>query len=248
MLKSKIDEVSNYIPNFSVKFFEYLKNLMTGKSGLIQITGAAGVGKSTFAQYFIGNMVLKYKGSALFLTAGKKFSDIRLNRMFSGIYWEKLKNYIYKEHMGSYYEQQSLIDRITSSNKDILPPDLKFIIIDSISHNFRYSLMKVVDVKKRARLINNFYEKQIFPLIMMGGRLKIFIVFIHEVSSIPNINKNVKFLYKVFNRIEDSIRINMELDSKNPLLKSGKISINYKDNVRNYRYKIKTKGIEINNI
>ncbi len=150
--------------------------------------------------------------------------------------------------MGTYYEQQSLIDRITSNRGEILPPDLRFIIIDSISHNFRYSLMKVVDVKKRARLINNFYEKQIFPLIMMGGRLKIFIVFIHEVSSIPNSNKNVKFLYKVFNRIQDSIKINMELDSKNSLLKSGKISINYKDNVRNYRYKIKTKGIEINNI
>lgn len=222
------------------KVIELLYNLFYERFNVLNISGKAGVGKSSFIQWLVGNMISKKLRSCVWISAGKKFSARRLNELFQKN--EKklnyLKNQFFTIHVTSYFDQFDKIKKIASSVIQ-MPPEIQFIVVDNVSFHIRYLLSTINDVKKTVKLIDSFFEKQIFPLKMFASRIKAKLIFVHEVSYNPKLDKTIKFLPGVFNRIE-SINITMISDEKN----DNYIEISAEGGLKTLQYKINNEGFE----
>ncbi len=217
----------------------YIFSFLFNGPKILQISGNAGIGKSTITQWIIGNIIAKKLSCALWITAGKNFSLKRLCDLFrnNNQKLKYIKANIFVSHVSSYFMQQLRIDAICSKEYEGLPR-VQFLVFDSISHHFRHRLNETSDAKQKIRLIDNFFEEQILPLQMFAIRINAFLVFIHEVSYSPKLSKNVKFLQKMFDRI-DSTMINLETDE----MGEKSIEIQYHKNKLNYNYEILTNKI-----
>ena len=201
---------------FCIKFIDFMSNLLQDNYQMIQVSGDAGSGKSTFVQFLVGHLISNKENlsSALWVNAGTPFSYKRLEDNFKDTP-EKLtyiKSNIFLTNISSYKKQQHLVNVLTTM-ENFFPLNAKFLIFDSISRNFRLKLMEFEEIKNKIKLINTFFTEQIYPLQMLASYIKINLILIHEVSYKPNLNKNVKFLHNLFNRI-DSITINLSKNSK----------------------------------
>lgn len=184
---------------------------------ILSISGESGTGKTTFALQLVGNFLTHtypYEECCIWVQAGESFPIKRLSRMFANTS-EKLsylqQNIFITPHntiLNTFFDQSQLFIKIINEHI-ILPPNLRFIVIDNISHHLRYEISKYKDIKVIISLIDDFYDSQLMPLIMFCQREGIYLLLLHEITYDPNADKNRSFLFKVYDRL-DTIKINLE--------------------------------------
>jgi hypothetical protein len=174
---------------------------------IISISGGAGTGKTSFAQFLVGNILTSnsfYNGSCLWVQASELFSHRRLSQLFVNDRLAYLKEKIYLYPHGKVLDAyDDLLNAISHLiDKDtILPPDLQFIVIDNISHHLRYKISQVQDISKVVATQDAFYDDLLLPLILYCQRTKIRLLLIHENTYVPKLGKNKPFFYKLYERI-----------------------------------------------
>ena len=224
-----------------------LKKLISNKN-IISISGQSGSGKTTLAQFLIGNLMTEeepFDKCCLWIQTSENFSKKRLFRMFNA--YPKKLGYL-KENIFitpkvksclTYSEQSSTLKKL-SDEIYLLPSKLKFIVIDNISHHLRYEVLRLTDIENRISMMNNFFDFQLYPLIMLCEREEINLILIHEISYNHNKDKEMTFFYKLYNRI-DSLNISLknEYNSKEKIMK-----LNYDDLSWSFRYFLVDQGLK----
>ncbi len=198
--------------------FEWIRTLISEKN-IISISGASGTGKTTLAQFLVGNILTHTKsymdmGSCIWIQASEAFPKKRLSKMFES-HPDKLKylseNIFVTPGSGpciTYSEQSEVLMKFSKDDFIVLP-NLKFIVIDNISHHLRYELSKTEDIRDIMSLRNRFFDEQLYPLIMFCLRENINLILIHEVSYNVNEGKEVPFYNGLYNRL-NSLRLILE--------------------------------------
>lgn len=245
LIKNNNTKFSDFIPNkneFCNEFIALIYNLLSNNSRIIQVSGKSGSGKSTFVQYLVGHLISNKENlsSALWINTGSPFSDKRLEHNFNEApeQLEYIKNNIFLTNISSYFKQQNLINELNSL-KDFIPINTKLLIFDSISYNFRLKLMKFNEIDIKIKLINSFFIEQIYPLQTFASLNRVNLIFIHEVSYKPKLNKNIKFLHKMFDRI-DSIMIKLEINEKREKI----LNLKYHNIEFDSKYNLSNNGFE----
>ncbi|MHA1660821.1 MAG: NB-ARC domain-containing protein [Promethearchaeota archaeon] len=230
-----------------VNILKNLKELLTTKT-VFSISGASGTGKTTLAQYLVGNFltsVKPYDYYAIWVQASESFSKKRLEKMFANSP-EKL-NYLKKnilitpkdKRCGSIFELSKTLNNIFNESS-LMPPNLRFIVIDNVSHHLRYESSKIKSIKCKVHFLNEFFNDSLFPLIMFCERNGINLVLIHEISYDPNTNRNVSFFHKLYDRIKSiNVFLSKEFYIEEKLLK---ITIDGHDSEWNLKYKLIDSG------
>ena len=121
---------------------------------LISISGKAGTGKTSLSLYLIGNLLTSltpYDGSCVWIQASEPFPKKRLGSMFRNDEGklEYLTNNIFVTPGNGPYTtfdlQLEALKRL-SKNNYLLPPDIKFIVIDNISYHLRFRFSQINDI------------------------------------------------------------------------------------------------------
>jgi len=226
--------------------FEGLKKLISKKK-IISISGQSGSGKTTLAQFLIGNLMTEeepYNGCCLWIQTSENFSKKRLFRMFNA--YPKRLGYL-KENIfitpkvkpcSTYLEQSNTLKKL--SEEIFLLSNLKFIVIDNISHHLRYEVLRLSDIESRISMMNNFFDFQLYPLIMLCEREEINLVLIHEISYSHNKDKEMTFFYKLYNRI-DSLNISLK---KEYISQEKIMEINYDELNWAFKYFLVDQGLK----
>ena len=84
----------------------------------------------------------------------------------------------------------------------LFPPDLRFIVLDNISHHLRFEISKVDDIRKRTSILDDFYNNILCPLILRCQREKITLILLHEVSFNVKLQKTLPFFHSLYKRIK----------------------------------------------
>lgn len=176
---------------------------------VISISGESGTGKTSLALYLIANLV-KNPVCCIWVQASEPFPRVRLEGMFRKNTDQQeyvLQNtYIApKKVMYSYSDQARFFSTLLDS---IFPPDLQFLIIDNISHHLRYELTIRLGIDKKVRLMNEFYDTVIYPLILKCQREKVILILLHEVSFDVSTQQTRPFFYKLYERIK-GVQLNL---------------------------------------
>ena len=190
------------------KILLWLNDYLKEGGQIISISGSSGTGKTTLAlQLVAGSLttIVPFEEQCLWIQGGECFPKKRLESMLrsepSSLNYV-LKNTFIIPPRNVFHD----FDEQTKSLHDLilqdLPPDLKYIVIDNISHHLRYRLAEVDDFPSRSKIVNKFFDEILFPLIMFCKRNEIHLILIHEVSQDPNTGKTRSFYYKLFNRIQ----------------------------------------------
>lgn len=215
-------------------------------NNIISISGPSGTGKTTLSLHLVGNL-LKHNepltDSCIWIQASEIFPKKRLEQLFENNLekLQYLQNNIFikpiKRPIKSLEEQNVLIENLIAPTT-LLPPSLKYIVIDNISHHLRYSLQHTSNAFK---LVNRFYDEQLLPLILFCNRENIRLFLIHEVTYSPKLNCIRPFFYKLYNRIKmiDIILKNM-LNDKRKIMKISSKNYQWK-----FHYTLGNSGIEI---
>ena len=131
---------------FSQKSYLYLIEALLKRHGILSISGPSGSGKTTFAQFIIGHQITSgsdFEDQALWVQSSEDFSRVRLESIFQedDDKLQHLKENIFvtpsNVACSNFTEQQLALAKIIDNNT-ILPPYLKFIVIDNISHHLRF--------------------------------------------------------------------------------------------------------------
>ena len=227
--------------------FEGLKKLIS-KKNIISISGQSGSGKTTLAQFLIGNLMTEeepYDKCCLWIQASENFSKKRLYRMFNA--FPKKIGYL-KENIfitpkvkscSTYLEQSSTMKNLSEENF-LLMSNLNFIVIDNISHHLRYEVLRLSDIERRISMMNNFFDFQLYPLIMLCEREEINLVLIHEISYNHKKDKEMTFFYKLYERINSlNISLKNEYNSQEKTME-----INYDDLNWSFKYFLVDQGLK----
>lgn len=226
--------------------FRGLEQLISVKK-IVSIAGSSGTGKTTFALQLIGNLLTQYRHfnySCIWIQASEIFPNRRFNKIFE-FFPEKLcylKEHIFitpkKSICKNYHTQRRTIENIVNRSM-ILPPDLKFIVIDNISHHLRYQIFKVDDLYRKISILNDFFNSFLLPLILLCMKENIVLILIHEVSYDINLAKKVPFFYKLYERI-DSIIIRLTQYFKT---NDKKMDVVFNGNRWVFKYRLEDKGL-----
>ena len=198
---------------------------------VVSISGKSGTGKTSFALYLVGSMV-NSPSCCIWIQASEPFPKIRLEAMFRDD--QEKANYLLKNTLiapprpfQSYSDQKNFFLPFVDS---FFPPDLKFIVIDNISHHLRYELSNQLEIKDKVNLMNLFYENIVYPLILKCQRERVILILIHEVSFDVNTQKTRPFFYKLYDRIKGlQIVLNKSLFSKERTMEinTGKKTVSF---------------------
>ena len=118
------------------------------RGNIVSISGESGTGKTTLALFIVGNLLThddQFEESCIWIQSSELFPIRRMTRMFEGEKLSHVKQSIYirpgNGTIKSYLEQCNIMGEIFNSTS-ILPPDVKFIVIDNISHHLRHVLFQ----------------------------------------------------------------------------------------------------------
>ena len=189
--------------------FSLLEGYLKERGQIISISGSSGTGKTTLAlQLVAGSLTAKppFEEQCLWIQASESFPKKRLESMLRSE--PKLLKYVLKNTFiipsrNVFHDFKEQINTLYTIPLQILPPDVKYIVIDNISHHLRYRLAEVNDFTSRSKIINHFFDEILFPLIMFCKRNQIHLIMIHEVSQDPHTGKTRSFYWKLFDRIQD---------------------------------------------
>ncbi len=214
------------------------------QEGIISIYGESGTGKTTLALQIISELMITHKSQnwqSVWIQASETFPKKRLQTM----YINERENIAYllkniflvpgKKPFSNITTQSAFLKNFETL---VLPPNLKFIVIDNISHHLRYAQANISVFQEKMKLMNEFFNHQLFPLIMFCLREKIILFLIHEVSFDPQSGQLKSYNNKLFERVR-CVEINL-LKSVGSQLKSMVVSIH---NIKKqYTYEISEKG------
>ena len=182
------------------------------KRRILNIAGKSGTGKTTLAQLLVGNgMDLEEGEKTVWIQASKTFPGKRFDQLF-GDRSAHLKENIFLIPNGpcdNMDAQLALISRIAAEDL-MLPPGVRFMVIDNISHHLRYEVgnAKISEIKF---LKNRFYN-ELQSLIFFGLREQITLVLTHEVSYNPEKDKTLPFCHKIYDKLDAvNVLLNKEL-------------------------------------
>ncbi len=190
-------------------FIQGLKKLCLCHN-IVSISGESGTGKTTLALFMIGKSLTDqkpYHDSCIWIQAGEKFPLKRLLHMFQAQKEESeyIKQNIFvipKENpIRTYGEQYSVIKNIINPST-ILPPSLRYIIIDDISHHLRFQITQYKNFSDVSSLLNTFYDTLLMPLILFCKRNRISLILIHEITYVPSLSCTKPFFYKLYDRLK----------------------------------------------
>ncbi|TFG28661.1 MAG: hypothetical protein EU532_04795 [Promethearchaeota archaeon] len=212
--------------------WQLIKNGFSNKK-IITISGVGGSGKTTLALYLVGNLLTLEnleEGSCIWIQASEAFPKKRLETLFS--YNLKKLDYLYnnifitpqRKMCANYFEQLNNFKKIISPNF-VLPPELKFIVIDNISHHLRYKISRSMNISQKMTIFNDFYNNYLLPMIFLCNREELRLILIHEVSSDIDTGKIRPFFHKLYDRLDQfQIILVKEFNSKSMELKFDKVS------------------------
>lgn len=227
------------------KLFLEIKNLLQSRM-LVSIYGKSGTGKTFLGLYLVGNLLTEkepYHYQCVWIQASEFFPSKRLSQLFQKDLKKLrfLRNNIFitplKKPFLSHQEQAAFISQIQHKT---LPPELKVIVIDNISHHLRYEISKYESISEKMSVLNDFYENQLFPLILYCQKDNIILILIHEVSYNPNLKKTIPFFHKLYSRIE-SIEIFLEKDLTSPY---KILNLTYLEYQKQVCYEIQNSGFQ----
>jgi len=192
-----------------VDFFIGMKRLLSYHN-IISISGESGTGKTTLALQLIGTFLTckkPYSDSCVWIQASEHFPLKRLVQIFheQKERLEYIQENIFVIPQNSpihTYDQQSLIIQHIIGPLANIPPSLKYIVIDNISHHLRYKLTQYNSPKDISSLQDMFYETQLMPFILFCKRNDIVLILIHEVTYSPKLERTRPFFYKLYDRIK----------------------------------------------
>ena len=220
---------------------------MISKNRITSIIGESSAGKTTLAIQLVANLMIQNEritNKAIWIQASEKFPKKRLITMYQNhpTVASNLLRRIYvipKEKPFSNITSQSTF--LKNFKNLILPPNVKYIVIDNISHHLRFAQANISDFKAKMKLMNEFFTQQLFPLIMFCLREKYRLFLIHEVSFDPKSGQLRTYNNQLFERIKGvEIYLSKAMGTK---LKSMKISM---DGVhKQYTYEISDQGLVI---
>lgn len=228
-------------------FISSIYNFLQNHKMIISISGESGTGKTTLALQLVGNILTKTKsdkGSCVWIQASEQFPKNRLLTLFK--HSPSKINYLLKnififpriKPFSNYKGQSTFFNELGTR---LLPPNVKFIVIDNISHHLRFAASLFSDLKTRAKLLDQFFNSQLFPVIMRCLRDNIILILIHEVSYNPSLEKTQPFFNKLYSRIQ-AININLS-KSFNSNVKEMKITCGDTLDGRKLNYEILDRGI-----
>jgi hypothetical protein len=174
---------------------------------VVSISGKSGTGKTSLALYLVGSYLTSstpYSESCVWVQASELFPKKRLETMFQKDQLEYLTRNIFiipSSGLFTSYQQQLAQLKKMSKNDFLLPPDIKFLVIDNISHHLRFKISQISDIAQRSHVINMFYDTILNPLIFRCKRELINLLLIHEVSFDVKLQRTRPFFSKLYERI-----------------------------------------------
>ena len=230
-------------------FISSIYNLSQRNRLVISISGKSGTGKTILALQLISTILTgenPYENSCVWIQASESFPKKRLISLFKtspGKLNYLLKNIFViprDKPFSNYTEQSTFFNELGTL---LLPSNVKFIVIDNISHHLRLAASLNLDVKGRVILLNQFFSSQLFPLIMRCLRDNIILILIHEVSFDPSSGKTQPFFNKLYSRIQTvSITLSKNFRSN---IKTMEIDCGDNSNGRRLNYEIRDSGISL---
>ena len=226
--------------------FEQLRKIISPHR-IISIIGESSTGKTALVLQLTANLIINSEyenGQAIWVQASEEFPKKRLLKMYQNHpkTLSYLLNQIYvipKDKPFSTIASQSKFFR--NFTNLVLPPGIKYIAIDNISHHHRLAQANNLDFHGKMKFMNNFFTQELFPLIMFCLREKLYLFLIHEVSYNPQLGQSRAYNYQLFDRVKGvEIHLSKTIGST---LKSMKISIEKVS--KQYTYEISDQGLII---
>ena len=231
----------------SSDFISSIYRLSQRNRSIISISGKSGTGKTTLALQLVSTILTNEKSlenSCVWIQASELFPKKRLISLFKTSPGKKnylLQNiFIFPRNkpFSNYREQSTFFNELGTL---LLPSNVKFMVIDNISHHLRFAASLYSDIKRKIILLDQFFSSQLFPLIMRCLRENIVLILIHEVSFDPALGKTRPFFNKLYSRIQTvSITLSKNFHSN---VKKMAIDCGCKSNGRRLNYEIKDSGI-----
>ncbi|MHA1149360.1 MAG: hypothetical protein ACTSR8_14080 [Promethearchaeota archaeon] len=171
-------------------------------SNVLNISGESGTGKTTLALQLVGNILKDTEDTCIWIQASDLFPKKRAEAMFLH-HSHILDSFYILPSRGICKTYAELASTLSVFNKPdtLLPPAVRFIIVDNISHHLRYEITRGMEYRLA---INSFFNQIIFPMVIYCKNHHIVLILIHEVSYNPKLDKTVKFLSQLYERIESS--------------------------------------------
>lgn len=218
---------------------------------LVNIYGKAGTGKTTYALQLLSDFLpendspIPFEPTFIWVQASDKFPKKRLIEMYKGdrelLQYLQTHIMVYpKFRITSYDGLCSQLIQL-SQKQQKLPFIPTAIIIDNISHYLRLEISRYDDVSLITALMDDFFDTVIIPLVFYCGRRDISLILIHEVSYNPKQDKTVMFNQNLFSNLKS---LNIKLET-HPVTNTQKISFNYQNYSKTYRYNLRNTGIEL---
>lgn len=213
---------------------------------VISISGKAGTGKTSLSLQFVGEFLTfftPFEGKCVWIQASEQFSKKRLESLFRRNS-EKLRYLIQnifitpKDGPFTSYDIQLEALKNLTENDNYLPPDLKFIVIDNISHHLRYKISRITDISLKFNIINKFYDNILTPLIFWCHREKTNLILIHEVSFDTYSEETRPFFSKLYERIR-GLHITL---SRSLFSNQRTMDIAFKDILCSFKFQITDQG------
>ena len=214
---------------------------------IISIVGESSTGKTTLVLQLIANLMNRNQSKneqTIWIQAFENFPKKRLKTIYQnqlGVASTLLKRIfvIPKEKPFSNITSQS--NFFKNFKNLVLPPHIKYIVIDNISHHLRFAQANISDLRKRMKFMNEFFNQELFPLIMLCLRENYYLFLIHEVSFDPHSGQLNAYNTQLFERLKAvEIYLSKALGTN---LKSMKISI--EGISTQYTYEISDQGLMI---
>ncbi len=242
----KEEEINAILQNKRFSQREIITKLFP-RFSLVNIYGKAGTGKTTYAMQLLRYLLIKLERNenyCIWVQAAENFSKKRLMKMYKNRDAELnyIKNHILvipEKACQDYYQLSEILIKISNKKID-LPPKVKVLIIDNISHHLRFEISKYSDINLTTSILDDFFDSVLLPLLFFCGRNNILLILIHEVSYNPKKEKTVMFNHLLFENLQS---LNIEL-KKDVFLNQRQLNFHYYNTTHSFNIHLTERGIK----